>query len=171
MFCMALNILTQYPSLHFQATNEPGEMRVWALVNEDLHCLRLNVYRRFYVNMQSDDVPPGASRKVNRGLPRAHTCMNLYEFNLKEREFMDRQKAFSAYFTHPDVEGVYETQVPLLWRAIVEIGCVCTVHTEAARRRGTSREPFTLPDLNYKTTAECDYLSDDTLKRIYLHHR
>ena len=151
-------------------TEEPGAMRVWALVNNDLHCLRLNVYRRFFVNMQSDDVPPGASRKVNRGLPRAHTCMNLFEFNLKEREFMERQKAFSSYFTHPDVEGVYETQVPLMWRAIVEIGCVCTVHTDAARRRGTTREPFTLPDLTFKTTAECEYLSDDTLKRVYLHH-
>lgn len=29
---------------------------------------------------------------------------------------------------------------------------------------------FTLPDFDYKTTAECKYLDDNSFKRIYLHH-
>ena len=33
----------------------------------------------------------------------------------------------------PDIEGVYETQVPLELRAIVALGCVCTVNKKYAR--------------------------------------
>lgn len=61
-------------------------------------------------------------------------------------------------------------QVPLMWRAIVELGCVCAVNPKVARRRGGSRDPFTLPDFDYKSTADCAYLEEGALKRIYLHH-
>lgn len=151
-------------------TDEPGVMRLWAVVNGDLHCMKLHCYRRFFVNLRTNEPPVMSSRKVNRALPRAHPCLNLCEFNMKEREFLDQQRQFSSYFTHPDVEGVYETQVPLLWRAVVELGCVCAVNPEVAKKRGASRDVFTLPDLDFKTTAECSYLQTTTLRRVYLHH-
>jgi DNA polymerase epsilon subunit 1 len=140
------------------------------MVNGDLHCMRLQCYRRFFVNLNSDDKLARSSRRVNRALPRAHRCHHLFEFNIKEREFIDGQREFSSYFTHPEVEGVYETQVPLLWRAVVELGCVSQVNAAVAKRRGVSRDEFTLPDLDYKTTAECSYLEGGGLRRVYLHH-
>jgi DNA polymerase epsilon subunit 1 len=151
-------------------TEEPGVMRLWALVNGDLHCMKLHCYRRFFVNLRNNEPPAMSSRRVNRALPRAHPCLNLCEFNMKEREFIDQQRQFSSYFTHPDVEGVYETQVPLLWRAVVELGCVCAVNPTVAKKRGSSRDVFTLPDLDFKTTAECSYLQTTTIRRIHLHH-
>lgn len=33
----------------------------------------------------------------------------------------------------PDIEGVYETQVPLLFRVAVTLGCVCTVNKKFSR--------------------------------------
>lgn len=33
----------------------------------------------------------------------------------------------------PDIEGVYETQVPLLFRAAVTLGCVCAVNKKFSR--------------------------------------
>jgi DNA polymerase epsilon subunit 1 len=39
----------------------------------------------------------------------------------------------SADLSSPDIEGVYETQVPLLFRCMVRLGCVCTVSREHAR--------------------------------------
>ena len=33
----------------------------------------------------------------------------------------------------PDIEGVYETQVPLTFRAIVSLGCVVTVNRKFSR--------------------------------------
>ena len=150
-------------------TNAPGVMRVWALVNGDLHCMKINAYRRFFVNMRVPDTT-GARRRVNRALPRARPCLNLYEFVLTEKEYQDNQRQFSSYFAHPDVEGVYETQVPLLWRAIVELGCVASINPKVAAKRGSLNEEFTLPDFDFKTTAECDYLENDSFQRIYLHH-
>lgn len=39
----------------------------------------------------------------------------------------------SADLSSPDIEGVYETQVPLLFRALVRLGCVVTVNRDFAR--------------------------------------
>lgn len=33
----------------------------------------------------------------------------------------------TADLSSPDVEGVYETHVPLMFRALVRLGCLCTV--------------------------------------------
>ena len=78
----------------------------------------------------------------------------------------------SSYFTQPDVEGVYETQVPLEWRAVVEMGCVCVVNPAVAKKRSLARtEAFTLDDFDFKTTAECAYLpTRDAFHRIFFYH-
>lgn len=38
-----------------------------------------------------------------------------------------------ADLSTPDVEGIYETQVPLEFRGIVHLGCVCMVAKEHIR--------------------------------------
>eukprot|EP00039_Didymoeca_costata_P008145 m.108515 g.108515 ORF g.108515 m.108515 type:complete len:2231 (-) comp13968_c0_seq1:73-6765(-) len=156
-------------------TDDPGVMRVWAMVAGDLHSMKIDVYRKFYCNLRVDDPPPLSNyvRKINKALPRAHPCLHLYEFSLPEKEFQQRTKLFSSYFTHPDVEGVYETQVPLLWRAIVDMGCVTVVNQQAIRDRanGKSNGNFNLSDLDMKTVKECPYLEDGGgVEKIFLHH-
>lgn len=95
-------------------------MRVWALVGSDLHCMHVRVARRFFVNLRNPD--PSRARKATRTLPRAHPCLHLYEIAMSEQEYIDNQRQLAAYFAHPDVEGVYETQVcHWLWRSIVTV--------------------------------------------------
>ena len=88
----------------------PGIFKVWTLVAGDLHVMKLNVPRKFYVNLHHPD-PEGARRRVTRALPRSTPCHNLYEFEMSETDFIERQRELSSYFTHPDMEGVYELQV------------------------------------------------------------
>ena len=38
----------------------------------------------------------------------------------------------NADLSSPDIEGVYETQVPLLFRAMLRLGCVCAVNRQVA---------------------------------------
>jgi len=38
----------------------------------------------------------------------------------------------NADLLSPDIEGVYETQVPLLFRAVLRLGCVCAVSRQIA---------------------------------------
>ena len=39
----------------------------------------------------------------------------------------------TADLSSPDIEGVYETQVPLEFRALLQLGCVCMVNRQVAR--------------------------------------
>ena len=42
----------------------------------------------------------------------------------------------NADLSSPDVEGVYELQVPLEFRALLRIGCVCKVSRDFVRSMG-----------------------------------
>lgn len=67
----------------------------------------------------------------------------------------------------PNVEGVYETQVPLIFRAYLQIGCVCRVIPKSS-----NGELFSLEDLEMTSIARQPYLLKDNLKHLYLYqHR
>lgn len=98
-------------------------------------------------------------------------------------QYIDSQRKLSSYFTHPDVEGVYEskvgpvlslgpntTQVPLLWRAVCELGCVARVRRNAVQPKSAAMD-FEIAQLEFKTTAECEYLTSTPLNTIYLFQR
>ena len=42
----------------------------------------------------------------------------------------------NADLSSPDIEGVYETQVPLEFRAVLNLGCVCTVNRDVVKALG-----------------------------------
>ena len=90
----------------------------------------------------------------------------------------------------PDIEGVYETQVPLIFRVIVALGCVTTVSKKYSQAviRGVSLsvllcvcvvkgcyvvkelDSYELDHLDYKTVAQYPYLEGECFKQIYLYH-
>ena len=62
------------------------------------------------------------------------------------------------------MEGVYETQVPPLFRTFVKIGCICKV------LRGVSNiDTFSLEDVDMNTTRQ-QYLAKDSIRRLYLYN-
>ncbi len=54
--------------------------------------------------------------------------MNLYELTVDEEKYVRLSKTLSNILNDPDVEGVYESKVPLLFRALVQVGCVCKIN-------------------------------------------
>ena len=44
-----------------------------------------------------------------------------------------RFSEINADLSSPDIEGVYETQVPLEFRALLRLGCVCTVNRDVVK--------------------------------------
>ena len=52
----------------------------------------------------------------------------LYIFHYENMCFSE----INADLLSPDVEGVYETQVPLLFRAVLNLGCICAVSRQGA---------------------------------------
>ena len=70
-------------------TAAPGQFKLWALIGSDLHGIRLNVPRIFYVNQRvpKEDSEGGVWRKANRTLPRSNPVYNLYEYSVPEETY------------------------------------------------------------------------------------
>ncbi|KAG7176387.1 DNA polymerase epsilon catalytic subunit A-like [Homarus americanus] len=151
-------------------TNTPGQYKLWALVGHDLHLIKLIIQRIFYVNQR---VPKpeietgGVWRKVNKTLPRSHPVYNLYEYTVPEEVFCEHSNELMADLSTPDIEGIYETQVPLEFRAIAQLGCVCMVDKTIAR---SDTDTFELGQLKFKTVAQFQYLEEGSLSHVYLYH-
>ena len=196
----------------------PGTFRLWVLLDSGALASRIvTVPRVVYVNARHpmrELEASGSASKVVRTLPRGRPCLHLYEYNMSESEWRENEKTFhTSLSSRSEIEGVYETQVPLQFKIIMEIGCVCKLDTRNTKekseshththtshnhthRRGLaqvarssthvfsrcvcfclllslcSTNEYSLPQLLYKTTAECPYLSSPSqpLRRLFLFH-
>ena len=143
--------------------------RLWALVGQDLHQIKLVVPRVFYVNQRTaKDAERGALwRKVQKSLPRSHPVLNLYEYRVPEELYKAHSSDLVTNLSTPDIEGIYETQIPLEFRALVDLGCLCTVDKAKARELAASGgdiDTFDLSWLQFKTLAHYHYLPEGKLK-------
>ena len=157
----------------------PGEFRMWTLVDGAVHQVTLDVPRTFYVNYFTD--PSGSSGSGDTigaehavlapemVLPRSKVRDVLYRYTMSEPEFQAKQKDLSKLQTNPNVEGVYETQVPPLLRALSRLGCVCRV-SPAAKRPAKDIRRMSLDNLEFVNANSVTYLAEP-LKAIYVYHR
>ncbi|TPX34056.1 DNA-directed DNA polymerase [Synchytrium microbalum] len=159
--------------LQIAETDLPGEFRMWVLVKGDLHSIRLTVPRVFYLNCrfdQPDIARPGVVvEKRVRTLPRSHVCHHLYEFTMAESFYQENMSTFANVFTHESVDSVYETQVPLLFRALIQVGCFTAVKKERIKSgRGLDDGFDVLTDLTQEKND--GYLDRSNLNFLYLYH-
>ncbi|KAB1255675.1 DNA polymerase epsilon catalytic subunit A [Camelus dromedarius] len=166
-------------------TSQPGLFRLWAVISSDLYCIKLNIPRVFYVNQRVAKTEAGPSyrkhscgvrslpfcHQVNRVLPRSNTVYNLYEYSVPEDMYQEHINEINTELAAPDIEGVYETQVPLLFRALVQLGCVCVVNKQLVRHlSGWEAETFSLEHLEMRSLAQFSYLEPGSIRHIYLYH-
>lgn len=161
--------------LQIVETDTPGEFRIWALVSGNLHSIKLFVPRIFYANMST--VPDKIEldvrvtvEKVTRTLPRSHPCLHLYKFTMSETAFIELNRSLNMVFNHPSMEGVYETQVPLSFRALLSLGCVVTVSKEKMSSGRNAEDGFNLYDLSRDSNASTSYMENSKLNYLYLYH-
>ncbi|XP_063387130.1 DNA polymerase epsilon catalytic subunit 1 isoform X2 [Cydia fagiglandana] len=169
---------TPWQIIQVLETSEPGLFRLWALVGSDLHQIKLTVPRIFYVNSRVAR-PTDTSqywRKCSRVLPRAHPVLHLYQYSVSEQLYREHQEELIAELSAPEIEGIYETQMSLEFRVLVQLGCICTVDPDEARRliqQGSNSDSFTLSQLQFKSVAHQPYLQKQNgvapLKHIYLY--
>ena len=161
--------------LQIRPAGHPGEFKCWVIINQNIHSVTVRVPRVFYVNSRVRDEDPRGVPVAHK-LPRGHPLAYLYEFSMDEAVFKAHAKELSSYFSHPDVEGVYELQVPLLFRAIAALGCVCTVRRGGKKKKRNRRRGgddggrvFDLGDLELQSAAEYPYLETaNDFRRIFL---
>uniref|UniRef100_A0A2K6NW00 DNA polymerase epsilon catalytic subunit n=1 Tax=Rhinopithecus roxellana TaxID=61622 RepID=A0A2K6NW00_RHIRO len=159
-----------------QVSGMGGLERAWSFLpivgSETSQAGLFSIPRVFYVNQRVAKAEEGASyRKVNRVLPRSNVVYNLYEYSVPEDMYQEHINEVNAELSAPDIEGVYETQVPLLFRALVHLGCVCVVNKQLVRHlSGWEAETFALEHLEMRSLAQFSYLEPGSIRHIYLYH-
>ncbi|XP_023014693.2 DNA polymerase epsilon catalytic subunit 1 [Leptinotarsa decemlineata] len=160
-------LTTPWQVIQIAPTNTPGEFRLWALVMSELHLIKLIVPRIFYANLRTPKVAEEGAlfKKCNRMLPRSRPVHNLYLYSVPEEVFQEHGKKVFLDQTDPNVEGVYETQVTPMFRALLQIGCVCKVLPGAS-----NSENFDLQQLDMVSVARQPYLGKDSIRHLYFYH-
>jgi DNA polymerase epsilon subunit 1 len=109
-----------------QETADSGIMKVW-VQNEsrNMFAVKIKMPRIIYINSKKEN-DDSDFRKVNsKILPRNRKIYNLYEWETEEEVFQEKlNQIMYDHLLNPDVEGVYETKMPLKFRAINELGCM-----------------------------------------------
>ncbi|RCH90735.1 DNA polymerase epsilon catalytic subunit, partial [Rhizopus stolonifer] len=163
--------------LQIVETDIPGEYRMWIMVQDQMFNIRLTVPRIFYLNSNQENPTSVTEQRPNcqmvkcmRTLPRSHPMMHLYQMSMPETTYQDEIKKFLNIFNHPSTEGVYETQVPLLIRAILQLGATC----QFDRSKGTNKkmdDQFNLFDLIQRTDLSKNYMIQPSqFHYLYLFH-
>ncbi|XP_023169776.2 DNA polymerase epsilon catalytic subunit A [Drosophila hydei] len=163
--------------LQLVPVSDLGQFNVWALIGEELHRIKLTVPRIFYVNQRSAAPPEEGQlwRKVNRVLPRSRPVYNLYRYSVPEQVFRDNCLGMLADLATPDIEGIYETHMTLEFRALMDMGCICGVQREEARRLALlstrELESFSIEQLEQRPQSHIRYLqhANTKLRKIYLY--
>ncbi|XP_067207203.1 DNA polymerase epsilon catalytic subunit 1 isoform X2 [Linepithema humile] len=165
---------TPWQIVQLSESGEPGMFRLWILVDAQLHQVRLVVPRVFYVNARKARPDPGPNalwKKSFKSLPRSRPVYNLYQYSLPESLFQEHSRELLADLSKPEIEGIYETQVSLEFRAIMQLGCVCAVDPRAARRMADGADTFTLDQLEFKSIAVQHYFKRaESINYIFLYH-
>ncbi|XP_042499556.1 DNA polymerase epsilon catalytic subunit A-like isoform X2 [Macadamia integrifolia] len=148
-------------------SSQPGQFFAWVVVEGIMLKVPINIPRIFYLNSKAPITEEFPGRRVNKILPHGRPCFNLIEVIIDEDEFRAGSKKLAAHLADPEVEGIYETKVPLEFNAILQIGCVCRV--DKAVKNRNSQSIWNLSELHMKTTTECPYL-EQHISFFYLYH-
>uniref|UniRef100_H2YP33 DNA polymerase epsilon catalytic subunit n=1 Tax=Ciona savignyi TaxID=51511 RepID=H2YP33_CIOSA len=160
-------------------TGKPGLFKVFALIGSELHTLKVNVPRIFYVNQKSvkEATADAPWRKVHRILPRSAAVLNLYEYRMEEDEYQRHICEIRKELMKPDVVGVYELQVPLFLRLLVDYGyfnrqlCYFLSSSQASRSlMGSDTDTFDFEQFELQSLIGNSYLEGGSLKQVYIYH-
>lgn len=158
-------------------TNHPGEFNLWVLpvkkIRErfesgELHSIPLHVKRVLYCNSKVNSAPsiPDVRSERVRGLtlPRFQEAKNLFRLELSESHFQSIHKDISGVLSDAGaVDGIFGTQCPLDYEAVVTLGTLCTPSKKVVCRttRDVTRRGVTLDELIPKPHNSIPYLKSN----------
>ncbi|KAJ7171879.1 hypothetical protein C8R43DRAFT_1085118 [Mycena crocata] len=117
--------------LQIRPSKTPGRYMLWLSVDSDIISLPLRIPREFYINLRTPKEDMFLFQyyiweKVTRNLPRDLTSANLYKIVVREDVYQEIQEHFIDLTNDPNVDGVFELQVPLYVRAMLKLGKTCS---------------------------------------------
>ena len=171
-----LLFISTWQLLQLRETETPGEVRAFVLIDKKIHTLKVIVPRQIYLNLRGDDLPDVSiddckvEKVVNHTLPNGHPSVHLFKLQMSEQIYSSETKKLSVLFNHPSVEGIYEKQIPLNIRAVLELGSICTFDETQKGVLGKGLEQgFDLSALR-RVPSQQPYLNQASLGYLYLYH-
>jgi DNA polymerase epsilon subunit 1 len=168
--------ISTWQLVQLRPTETPGEVKAFVLIDKKIHTLKIIVPRQLYLNLRSEDLPdvsiPNCTveKVVNHTLPNGHPSIHLFKLHMSEHTYVTEANLISTLFNHPSVEGVYEKQVPLNIRAILELGSSCTFDESQKGVLGKGLEQgFDLSALR-RVPSKKNYMADASMSYLYLYH-
>jgi DNA polymerase epsilon subunit 1 len=161
--------------LEIQETDSPGLFLVWAMVGKNqLQRYYVEIPRVLYVNCAGDDASRMAvsigGKPVKKDLPHGKPCLNLYEISISEQKFVRNDKVLGLFLCDPQIEGVYGSKLPLLFRGILRLGCMTRL-LRSDRGTGSASKPIRLADLQMAIKTPHMYLeaSSAVFRKIFIY--
>ena len=129
--------------------------------------------RIFYANLKKPKSKDEDEywKKVSKILPRSRPVYHLYKFTIPESLFVESGNQLLMELSDSNIEGIYETQIPLMFRTLIELGCVCKVNRSSLLSVKES-DKFALDQLEFLTVQRQPYLDKNVINfnHIYFYH-
>ncbi|KAL8942459.1 MAG: hypothetical protein Q9216_001659 [Gyalolechia sp. 2 TL-2023] len=161
--------------LQLRETEIPGHLRAFVLIDRKVHPLIIKVPRQLFISTKGGDLPdievPGCvAERVYHTLPNGQPSTMLFKLTMSEEVYVHESQRLAAICNHPSVRGVYEKQVPLTIRAVLQLGNFCTFDEGQKGVLGKGLEQgFALSALR-RCPAKQPYLLEAEMSFIYLYH-
>ncbi|KAH8828165.1 hypothetical protein DL96DRAFT_1602053 [Flagelloscypha sp. PMI_526] len=162
--------------VQLRPSSHPGRFILWLSLDGELVSAPLRIPRIFYIRLRSAKEHLFQSsyyqwQKVSRALPRGLPANNLYQLTVKEDVYLDIQEHFFDLTNDPDVDGVFELQVPLILRAMLRLGKSCVSSDASMTLNRGQTLGFDLSQLEQAPLSTRSYLDNGrNLKFLFLYH-
>ena len=171
-----LLFINTWQLIQLQETDVPGEVRAFVLIDKKIHALKFIIPRTLYLNLKTDNLPDvtiegcQVERVMNHTLPNGHPSVHLFKMTMPESIYRSEAQKIRLLQAHQSVEGLYEQNVPLDVRAMLELGNVCTFDESQRGALGKGLDQgFDLTVLRQVHKSE-PYLQHYPLRYIFMCH-
>jgi hypothetical protein len=149
-------------------------MKLWAITdNSNMFPIKLRVPRTIYINSKIESQDKDFRKVRDRILPRNRQTHLLYEWETSEEVFLDRFHNINYnYLLNSNIEGIYETKMPLKFKAVTEIGCIVRPRkNKIPSHEQAQGRIYQMNELELKRPdEEKAYLPSESYDKIYMIH-
>ena len=168
---------SQWQIVEIRPMAQPGLFKMWVFTGVgQIQTLTLEVPRVFYINSRKEWKGMANVKEVPaRVLPMGSTCHRLLEVVMPEQQFQQNYHELMLDMADPEVEGIYETELPLMLKAIMDLGCVPKLKpktsAEKVLRQGRKLDSVSLSELEFQSCApNIAYLESPILAQVYINY-
>ncbi|KAI0330341.1 DUF1744-domain-containing protein [Cubamyces sp. BRFM 1775] len=170
---------THWDVVQIRPNRTPGRFTLWLSVDGTLFSVPLRIPREFYIHLRTTPKDDQFNHdlyqceKVVRSLPRDRPCVNLYKLTVREDLYVEGHEHFIDITNDPNVDGVYELQLPLVMRSILRLGKTCCNEDKTITLSRAETIGFDLSQLGRASSSltKRKYLDEGRAgKYIFLYH-